>query len=208
MKIEISFDDGQIGDIRAASLLHKHGFKGTFYIPSCEVPKTQKLSLKEIREMLVLKYGQELGGHTVSHPMDMKLLDDEQLEFEIVNNKYMIEHLLTKSPITKFCYPRGRHDQRVRDAVRKAGYTEARTTQVLHFTLPVDPFQTPTTIHMFQREEYEDRDWFSLAKEMFQIAKDRNADMFSLWGHANEIDRQGDWGRFEELLEFIKLGDK
>jgi peptidoglycan/xylan/chitin deacetylase (PgdA/CDA1 family) len=181
MNTEISFDDCNVSDIKAAKILTKYGFKGTFYMPSNQVKGTQLLSLKEVFKDII-GLGHEIGGHTVSHPMDMKLLTDEQLKFEIENNKFLCE-LLMKRHVTKFCYPRGRHDERVRAAVKAAGYKEARTTEVLQTrNVSDDPFQTPTTVHMFQRDEYNGLHWFDMAKSYFMKAKHFD-ETFSLWTH-------------------------
>lgn len=210
MKVDISFDDCHVSDLRAARLLKKYGFVGTFYFPSATVPRTVKATLQEIREVIVLECGQEIGGHTVSHFMDLKeVTDDKVLKFEIENNKVAIEQMLMKQPVTKFCYPRGRHDERVRLAVKNAGYTEARTTKVLAIRNESgDPFQTPTTVHMFPREEYKGEDWFNVATRTFHEALNASRNdpsvFFSLWGHSVELDRQGDWEKFEQFLGFMR----
>lgn len=196
MNIHISFDDAHISDLRAAKLLSKYGFRGTFYMPSCQVQGSQIMSLKEVKEG-ILDLGHEIGGHTVSHPMDIKLLNDADLKFEIENNKFLCE-MLNKKLITKFCYPRGRHDERVREAVAKAGYTEARTTIVKKIRNHTgSPLTTPTTVQMFARNEYDGRPWFEVAKEYFYLAlKESETDpsvFFHIWGHTYELDRQGDW---------------
>ncbi len=202
LKIDISFDDGLVGDLRAAKLLTQYGFTGTFYIPNnCQ------LSPREVKE--IVNMGHEVGGHTVSHPMDMKLLDDKQLAFEIGNNMAWLEHLSGK-PVTKFCYPRGRHDQRVRDAVKSYGYKEARTTQVMKgVNESGDPYQTPTTIHMYPRDEYNEKNWFHMAEDCLRVSiwrRDTTTDpcFFSLWGHTNELDRFGYWQSFEEILDVMQ----
>lgn len=205
MRIEFSFDDGCLGDQRAAALLEKYGFRGIFYYPNNPVVADSYLSIKEIAA--IGKAGHEIGGHTHSHPLDMKLLNDEDLEYEIGANKALIEYVIFRRQrqATKFCYPRGRHDERVREAVKRAGYKEARTTVVLKTDLPEDPFQTPTTIHMFPREEYKGVPWLELAKKYFLIALEKgDKGYFHLWGHTNELDRHQEWKKFEELLAFIK----
>lgn len=202
MRIEISFDDCNISDLKAARLMAKHGFSGTFYMPSAQVPGTQLLTLKEIKEG-IFDLGHEIGGHTVSHPMDMKLLDDAKMKFEVENNMFLCSLIMKRLP-TKFCYPRGRHDERVRAAVRAAGYLEARTTVVLKTRNDSgDPFQTPTTIHMFPREDYNGVHWLEVARAALASAVDTGG-FFSLWGHSKELDRQGDWEKFEEMLVILK----
>ncbi len=214
LKIEISFDDCNIGDLRAAQLLNKYGFTGTFYMSSQPVKGTQQLTLKEVYEGLLMK-GMNIGGHTVSHPMDMKACSNEQLKFECENNRFLC-HLLNyrangeKCRTDKFCYPRGRHDERVRAAVKAAGYLEARTTQVKKIQNDSgDPFQTPTTIHMFARDEYAGEDWLDLAKSYFKSAMELHAQgkegvFFSVWGHTKELTEHAEWNKFEELLKHVR----
>ena len=204
MRIEIGFDDCLVGDLKALALLDWYDLKGTFYYPSVYKGRADSLSMKQVHEQIAMK-GYEVGGHTTTHPMDMKLLEDKDLKFQVEENKKTIEGFLTKKPITKFCYPRGRHDERVREAVKKAGYLEARTTKVLQIRNDTgDPFQTPTTIHMFQREEYQGVHWLELAKIYLQKALEasRTDDsiFFSIWGHSCELDEAGDWDAFEKIL--------
>lgn len=212
LDIRISFDDCNLGDLRAAKLLKQYGFTATFYMPSTGVRGTQLMTLKEVKEG-ILDLGHEIGGHTVSHPMDMKACSNEQLKFECENNRFLCQLLSYRAgrgDVTKFCYPRGRHDERVRAAVKAAGYLEARTTRVLKIENDTgDPFQTPTTIHMFAREEYEGQDWLELAKRYFNSAMElhsqgREGTFFSLWGHTKELTEHADWGRFEELLKYMR----
>lgn len=209
MRIEISFDDGHVSDLRAARMLSERGLTGTFYFPSNQCPRTTRLTLEELVKIHAM--GHEIGGHTVNHPMDMKLLTDDELKFEIGDNKLMIETLVTKKPITKFCYPRGRHDTRVRQAVKDAGYLEARTTRVLELVnMTEDPFNTGTTVHMFERSEYDGVPWWAVAEEWLKTAAEMDEVpstvpmVFSLWGHSWELDRDCGWERFAETLDLIK----
>lgn len=189
-----------------------YGFKGTFYNSNAELKGTIKMSPMEISRE-ILKRGHELGGHTLSHPADIKLMPDAQLKFEL-ENVYNGEPLIylghfPQGRVNKFCYPRGRHDERVREAVKAAGYLEARTTIVLKIRNHTgDPYQIPTTIQMFQRNEYEGRHWFELAKEYFlkalEESKNDESVFFSIWGHSKELDQAQEWDKFEEILGFMK----
>ena len=202
LKTIISIDDGHVSDMRVANLLSKYGFKGIFYIPSAQVKNTLRMSLKEINDVLVSQ-GHELGGHTVTHPMDLKLVEDDQLNFELINNRVMLRDMF-KQDVTKFCPPRGRYDDRVIQAIKDAGYKESRTTQVLNTDLPEDPYRTHTTVHMFPREEYKGKHWFDVAKEQLDIALSKGEKgYFHLWGHSLELDRFNYWYDFESLLKII-----
>ncbi len=197
MRLEFSFDDGGQNDVTIAYLLTKYGFRGTFYIPTnCELPDPVIQNIAQ---------DHEIGGHTVNHPQDLKELSDGQLEHQIENNRAYLK-FLTGQDINKFCYPRGRYDERVIKAVKKAGFISARTTQILETEVPKDPFKYGTTIHCtYPRTEYVGKNWLDVAKSLFQLAKDRGEQgYFHLWGHSEEIARYKDWDNFEKLLIYIK----
>ena len=156
MNIEFSFDDGLRQDIIIADLFRKYNmYNVVFYIPN-----TTELTNKEIKD---LGNDFEIGGHTVSHYQDLKLLPGELLRIEIEENKKWLENITGKK-INKFCYPRGRWNEKVMQVVKDVGYKEARTTIVLN-TIS-NTFNKDTTVHFYARKEYESEN-----KSPFQIAK-------------------------------------
>lgn len=70
--------------------------------------------------------GHVVASHTESH-RELTRLDDESLERELAGSKADLEARLGR-PVVDFCYPRGMHDARVREAVRRAGYERAVVT--------------------------------------------------------------------------------
>lgn len=64
-----------------------------------------------------------VGSHGVRHA-HLTRLSDEQLRRELVESKQQIEDELGR-PCQEFAYPYGEHDERVRAAVRAAGYDRA-----------------------------------------------------------------------------------
>lgn len=212
MVLEFSFDDAHILDLRVAKLLEKYGFRGTFYVPSLPMFENQSLTWKEIKNLS--ERGHIIGGHTVSHPVDIKLLDDEKLDFEIIENMTSVDFFINfngiterrenPQPVTKFCYPRGRFDERVKDVVKKAGYKEARTTRVGCTDLPLDPFEKDTTLHLFpDRKEY-DADLMTMFKRYLALALEKKNGYLHIWGHSWEINRHNLWDLFEEMLKILR----
>jgi peptidoglycan/xylan/chitin deacetylase (PgdA/CDA1 family) len=67
--------------------------------------------------------GVAIGSHGVSHAHLTRLSDDE-LRRELTESKEAIEAELGR-PCPEFAYPYGEHDERVRAAVRAAGYERA-----------------------------------------------------------------------------------
>lgn len=197
MQISFSFDDGSQQDFRTQELLRKYGFaeQTIFYIPS-----KSELTWDGIRELA--EYS-EIGGHTVHHPMDMKLLTDENMAAEIKINKYELE-VVTGKPVLSFCYPRGRFDENVKKAVMDAGYIEARTTRVMQTFASGDAYEKDTTIHMNPRDEYNGKHWLEVAKDMLGLTGGAGViDYFHVWGHSWEIEKNNDWHHFETLLELL-----
>jgi peptidoglycan/xylan/chitin deacetylase (PgdA/CDA1 family) len=197
MMVEISIDDGAKADMRVAKILDKYGLHGTFYIP---IKKTE-LNLSEIKE---LAENHEIGGHTMTHPSDLKSLTWQELNYEITGCKSMLESIVGKGKITKFCYPRGRYNAEVIEAVKEAGFDYARTTKVGNYVLPVNLMEVHTSVHMYPRAEYEGRDIVDTAKYLLDCAlASENMGYFHLWLHSWELDKLGLWGKFEECLDLL-----
>ena len=182
--ITISIDDYHPRNLEIAARAKEYGVPVLWFI-QCGQEHEQSQIVK------LIHMGFEVGSHTLTHPMDMKLLSDEQVVNEVVRSKEWIEQY---QPVRWFCYPRGRFDERTKVAIKAAGYQFARTTRVLR--KDVDPLEIQNTLHMFPRKEYGDRIWQGLFEE--QIVG--NYDLH-LWGHAKEI---FEYGYFEDLISIFK----
>lgn len=196
MKFETSWDDGGVYDERIVKLLTKHNLEkySVFYIPL-----NAQIGLQWVK---TISNFIEIGGHTVNHPQDLKLLEPEFVEFEVVHSKGLLESVIDKE-ITKFCYPRGRYDDFIVEKVKEAGWKEARTTEVLKTDEGDDPFRKPTTIHVFSRKEYNGEDWFDLAVRLFEGARKRNG-YFHIWGHSIELQKNNEWDKLDKFFEYVK----
>lgn len=192
MIFETSWDDGCIADMEIARLLKKYKLPGVFFVPI-----DRELDWSKVKE---IAKDFEIGSHTITHPANIKMLDDEHLEMEVTKSKRMLEAVFNKQ-IRKFCYPRGRYDDRVIEAVKQAGYESARTTEVLWTDRKFDPFKKPTTIHAFQRKEYQGRSWTVWVYELFDKALQEDG-YFHLWGHGWEINKDNDWEALEAFFKY------
>lgn len=188
MEIQFSFDDGHELDRKIVELLDRYGFTGIFYVP---------INSWGFEHLHVYK-NHRVGAHTVSHPSDLKLLDDVASKNEIFSSKDMLEQALGY-PVTSFCYPRGRYSSREVEYVKQAGFEEARTTTVLK-TDYQNAFKKPTTVHMYpKRKEYEGSNWNVVAKDILK----NDPQYFHIWGHSWEIEEWRQWGAFERFLIFL-----
>ena len=177
----ISFDDGCKEDIQMAKLLNRFGLKAIFFIPTvCD------LSEDDIR--LIAK-DHEIGGHTITHPADMKLLSDKEQFNEINDNRIWLKEL-TGQEVNWFCYPKGRYNEITINNVEKAGYKFARTTMVGYFDRP--SLTTPTSVHIHPKS-----DWFNFALNNWE---NKN---FHIWGHSWEVSKYSNWHKLELFYEHI-----
>jgi peptidoglycan/xylan/chitin deacetylase (PgdA/CDA1 family) len=202
-KIQIlcSVDDGLSGDLGLGTLLLKYRIPTIFYIPTgtTELEPHQIKCFSGSGDCSLSKRIGELftvGSHTITHPADMKLLSDEELLKEISGSKQELEKIVG-FPIKHFCYPKGRYNDKVIEFVKKAGYEDARTTDILCTDFPKDPFRTATTIHAsLVRVEYGDKTWIEWGTELLdKVIKDGGR--FEIWMHSNELERHNQ----EEFIE-------
>jgi len=128
--IGLTFDDGwQSFYTNAFPILQKYNFKATVFIvsgyvgkkSSWDYKKKDHLSWQEIK--ILADEGIEMASHSVNH-VDLRYLDDNQLEYEVSGSKKQIEDKLGK-PVKHFSYPFGRYNRRVIEAVKRAGYENA-----------------------------------------------------------------------------------
>lgn len=72
-----------------------------------------------------------IASHSLTHPADLRKLDDQQLAYEIKESKRRLEFQLG-IPIHYFTYPAGHYDDRVAQAVANGGYLAAFTMRDSH----------------------------------------------------------------------------
>jgi peptidoglycan/xylan/chitin deacetylase (PgdA/CDA1 family) len=131
LKAIITFDDGfaSIGEYALPELLRRNSNAGIFLISKFVGRddswdfrvlgrKRPMMSWQQAREWA--SYGFVFGSHTRTH-RDLTALAPAALKRELEDSKREIEDGVGKE-VTMLSYPFGRHNQRVRDAVRDAGY--------------------------------------------------------------------------------------
>jgi peptidoglycan/xylan/chitin deacetylase (PgdA/CDA1 family) len=124
--VVLTFDDGY-ADLytQAFPVLKHHHFKAVAYIVSGFLARTERnVSPDQIREMDA--YGIEIGAHTVNH-VDLTR-SGGTLGFEVSGSKSMLEAIVGH-PVLDFCYPSGKYNSQVIEAVQAAGFESATTTQ-------------------------------------------------------------------------------
>jgi len=125
-----------------------------------------------------------------------------------------------------FCYPRGRYNQEVLDAVRKAGYRGARTTRMLCQRGSFSAFEMPTTLQAYPHDSFtyyknlgKRRDlpglykyvielrrlqsWVELGKKLFDQCLQEGG-IWHLYGHSWEIEELGLWEDLRQMLDYVR----
>lgn len=140
-RLELTFDDGFRNIRTVLPKLLARGFPVLLFIcsgyadrggaplliPELESDDPEDLeqlrtfTWEELRDLVA--QGVRVGAHTVTHP-HLPELADEELKHEVEEAKERIEAELAR-PCPDFAYPFGEHDERVREAVRAAGYERA-----------------------------------------------------------------------------------
>jgi peptidoglycan/xylan/chitin deacetylase (PgdA/CDA1 family) len=127
-RVAITFDDGYSSQAWAAEVLRDFGFPATFFVvprfldgvraPAAYWEAWGHLGWAEAAALV--DGGFEIGAHSATHP-DLRQCTNDQLEREVLGAKRVLEDRLRKD-VESFSYPHGRHNSRVRQEVKRAGY--------------------------------------------------------------------------------------
>jgi peptidoglycan/xylan/chitin deacetylase (PgdA/CDA1 family) len=122
----LTFDDGGLDNYRVAfPILVKYGLRGTFFVVTGKVGAVGQMDWDDLRVMA--DQGMSVDSHTVSHPVDLRVVDDPRLARELGDSRTAIAQNLGLAP-ESLSYPSGRYDERVAAAAKAAGYLLAVST--------------------------------------------------------------------------------
>src|ERR1017187_6450936 len=123
------WDDGHPLDLRLADLLQKYGIPATFYVPRHNIlPVVDAGNIRELAKMF------EIGGHTLNHT-DLLLVDDGTASAEIAGCRTALQDI-TGVACRSFCFPKGHYRRSHIAYVRDAGFTTARTVELISIAAP------------------------------------------------------------------------
>jgi len=135
--VAITFDDGCETDLLyAAPVLRQMKFGATFYITTGFLGKPGYLTPAQVRMLSGL--GFDIGCHSMTHPY-LTDLNDADLLREVAGAKTQLEQILG-TVVEHFSCPGGRHDHRVSEVARKAGYHTVSTSRIQKNYSASDPF--------------------------------------------------------------------
>lgn len=218
--VTTSWDDGDPADLRLAELLRSRGVRGTFYVP-ISYNGRETLTHADLRSLS--SEGFEVGAHGYSHKL-LGGLSAADLAAEIEPCKPTLEGIVGQE-VRMFCYPQGRYDARAIRALKSAGYRGARTVRMLATGSEFEPFEMPTTVQVYPHSRsvyfrnvarggkisslitclaFSNRltNWLDLGQRLFDSVLE-NGGIWHLYGHSWELDEQGLWKDFEQLLDYV-----
>lgn len=131
-RLRASFDDAFRSAASVFPALERMGVPVQVFVCTGYAGSGAALSIPELagddpRQLATMTWDElrdvDVGSHGVTHAHLTQLSDDE-LRRELVESKQQVEDELGR-PCPEFAYPYGEHDERVRAAVRAAGYERA-----------------------------------------------------------------------------------
>ena len=125
--VAITFDDGCETDfITAAPVLQELGFGATFYVTTGFIGKRGYLNQSQLRELC--GRGFEIGCHSMTHAY-LTDLDQNGVHREVAEAKSQLEQIIGHS-VEHFSCPGGRHNPRISEVARRAGYRTVATSRM------------------------------------------------------------------------------
>lgn len=131
--VVLSFDDGYTTQYTMAlPELRKLGWPGVLNLKA----EGSDLYTSQVKTMIAA--GWELAAHTIHH-LDLTTLGAAQLKEEVAGSRTILRQKY-HVPVDDFCYPAGRFNQTVIEAVKTAGYVGA-TTEIAGYASRDKPYE-------------------------------------------------------------------
>ena len=194
--LTFSYDDNQIFDRRLVEILNKNGLKGTFHINAGTLGITNdKDFFIDAEEIPTLYKGHEVSCHGFKHPF-FSHVPAQQIVSQLWEERKVLEKQ-AGYPVRGMSYPYGDFTQRIIDYAKAAGIEYSRTVEDTgEFNFPEDFMRWHPSCHHNKATALADR---FLEPVMFD-----RLNLFYIWGHSFEFDRENTWDMMEALC--AKLG--
>ncbi|MEZ2390128.1 polysaccharide deacetylase family protein, partial [bacterium RCC_150] len=119
--ISLTFDDGNADQMTAAATMKTSGLHGTFFVPSGWIDQPSYVTSANLQQLAT--DGNEIGGHTVTHP-DLVNLPSDEVTRQVCNGRVALMNMGFK--VTSFAYPFASQDPAVQTIVKNCGFNSAR----------------------------------------------------------------------------------
>lgn len=119
--VSLTFDDGNADQVTAASIMHKYGLDGTFYIITSAVGNRTYMTMSDLRTLAA--DGDEIGDHTVSH-LNLPKVSLAEARRQICGGRNILAGWGFQ--VTSFAYPDSFHNSAVERVARECGLNSSR----------------------------------------------------------------------------------
>ncbi|MCZ9882199.1 polysaccharide deacetylase family protein [Arthrobacter sp. B2a2-09] len=147
--VSLTFDDGNADQLNAAQIMKAQGMVGTFFITSGFTDNPGYMSQADLHGLVA--DGNEIGGHTVTHP-DLITLPADEAKRQICNDRVNLSNW--GFSVTDFAYPFASENAAAETIAQSCGYNSARglgdiktrfscpTCSLAETMPPADPYNT------------------------------------------------------------------
>ncbi|MBQ3053505.1 MAG: polysaccharide deacetylase family protein [Clostridia bacterium] len=181
----ISYDDGNIADLKMIDIMNKYGILGTFNLNMSKFPED------------ITKYeGHEIACHGYEHKF-WGIENAPDTMMDIIRDRFEMEKATGKI-IRGMAYPYGVYDSWTLDLLKNSGLVYGRTIKSTHdFSVPSDWMQLHPTCH------HNDKELMKLADKFINENVEKKCRMFYVWGHSYEFVKDNNFELFENLCKTI-----
>lgn len=148
--VSLTFDDGNANQMAAATILANYQVKGTFFITSGFLNAPGYLTTANLNTLKA--NGQEIGGHSLSHP-DLTNVPADEAKRQICNDRVALLGL--GHAVRSFAYPFASLSPAVKTIAADCGYNSARALGDLAFPLDPDCSGCPSAATLPPADPYE-----------------------------------------------------
>lgn len=205
--ITFSYDDVTVHDRRLVELMNQYHVKGTFNVISGWLDRVETIEVNghqsdngtiRTEELKELYKGHEVASHAYQHP-DLLQLDSGAITYEILKDRDNLEKMVGYQ-VRGFAYPYGRYNSEIKECLKACGIKYARTVcDTLDFAVPQDFLEWHPTCH------HDNSKLMELAKQFCEeVMPFQKTNLFYVWGHSFEFDRNQNWEVMEKLLQYIQ----
>ncbi len=195
----LSYDDGHEQDIRLVDIFNRYGLKCTFNLntglmptePDVSATGNRRITKKGVKELygngpheVALHSSTHVWLETLPYPYAMKEILDDRRELEAIFQR----------PVRGMAYPFGTYGKDTSELLGQCGVVYARTVNsTKKFALPENWYEWhPTCRHL-------DAELIPLTEKFVSMNAAREPQLFYLWGHGFEFDRDNNWKLIEKF---------
>jgi hypothetical protein len=119
--VSLSFDDTFPDQFQVAAMLAQRGLNATFFVNSGRINASGYMTQGQV--LSIQAQGNEIAGHTISHP-DLPTISIDEQQRQICNDRVAL--LALGFPVTDFAYPYGDATAQTEAIAQACGYNSAR----------------------------------------------------------------------------------